>query len=211
MKLLTNKVLTVFFLLVVISPWFWVFIKNRVDYGSKGEKLIFPNNPAIVTRAAVLQKELIDSGFSLGVAKFLVNKVTIFTYEITGRYLESFNPGYLFFQGDLDLKRSTRAAGPLYLAFLPLIIFSFPEVMKRKNRFLLFALLISPLPAIVIAAHYHNFFRIPLFLILTYLAALGLKKITIKKWIFCGILVLLFFELARFIHDFWIHYPSRLP
>lgn len=149
----------------------------------------------------------INTERSLLPARMFVNKVSYYSLEVLKRYFETFDPQYLFFTGDLDITKSTRTSGPIYLAMLPLIlagVYSFLSAGKIRPLVLLAILSIPPS---LIEVHYETISRIPVFLVLSYFAACGLTKLVKTKRTWAVLLLILFlFEFSRFVHNLLIHY-----
>jgi hypothetical protein len=204
-------ILGLFIVLVFISPWFWIMTRNLVVSTPQKFKLLTINNELLKDRTNTLRGELLKENVPNTISKLVVNKFTIYSFEISHRYFETFDPQYLFFVGDLDLTNSTRSSGPLYLAFLPLTLVGIFTSLKLRRKAVLFLLLLTPVPASFIITHYETISRIPVFLVLTFFAAIGQVIFFKKRIVITFLLVaLLIFEFFRFTHDFHYHYPRRL-
>ncbi len=208
-----RKTLLLFLIFTLISPWFWVFSRNYKLLSPPYEQLVCIEDPVFIEQINVLRGESNRAGLSFG-GRLLVNKLTFCAKSAFDRYLESFDPHFLFFVGDLSLEKSTRSTGPLYLSFLPMIIFGFFCLLKNKGGFrkrVIIFLLLAPIPASIVLAHYESITRIPLFLLLTFLASFGFWEIFSRKRVIAILLIFLFiFETSRFFHDFYFHYPRKL-
>jgi 4-amino-4-deoxy-L-arabinose transferase-like glycosyltransferase len=83
--------------------------------------------------------------------RFLINKVTYFTFTAGKNYLSHFNPKYLFFDGGSNYQFSLPhffLFSPFFLPFFILgILFLIKNIKKEQFSFLLFWLLISPIPS----------------------------------------------------------------
>ena len=205
-----KKTFIVFCLLVIFSPWFSLITKNRSLLNSADERFI--SQRFLVDEINTLQGQSKKAGTRWG--KIIVNKFTIYTMEVVKRYLESFDPQFLFFEGDIDIRKSTRSVGALYLTFLPLIVTGILKMIQEKDnvkkRILSAILFIAPIPSSFIFSHYETISKIPLLLILTFFAAYGFTTILSKRKTLALVLVIfLMFEFARFLHDIKLHYPVR--
>lgn len=201
----------VFIVSIVISPWFWVISRNFGLIFPQDLKLLTISNELLKDETNTLRGELIKESFPNIISKLVVNKFTIYSFGISRRYFETFDPQYLFFTGDLDLQKSTRASGPLYLAFLPLILTGVCVALKTRRKIILLLFLLTPIPASFVMAHYETISRLPVLLVLTYFAALGLLKLFKGRKVIAFLLImLLIFEFFRFTEDFFYHYPRRL-
>lgn len=203
----------VFVTLVVISPWFVILVSNSSMIFPLQERLVSIQNDIFLDKVNNLRGETINAGFAL-LGKLMVNKYFYFGKEIINRYLESYDPHYLFFSGEANLLKSTLAAGPLYLTFLPLILYGVFRVSigrNKKLKLIFYLLGFSAIPAAFVYTHYETVVRIPFFLVLTLFAAYGLVKLfSSKRALALLFAFLIIFETLRFYHDFKVHYPRRL-
>jgi len=202
-------IITIFFIL--ISPWLWILIKNSSLDLYRNIKTINLNNEVIKDHINISRGEILKTKVPNVVGRFIVNKFSFYGLELTKRYLETFDPQYLFFNGDLDINKSTHSNGPIYLSFLPLILIGIYVSLVNKENLKVYLLMFFPLLPAFIENHYETLTRIPIFIILSYFSSVGLiylyKK---KKWIALLIMFLIIFEFSRFVHDFFIHYPGRM-
>src|SRR4030042_841892 len=208
-----KRIFYLFFILLLTSPFVWVIGRNYSGLYPLREKFIYPNYQVFVDDVNTLRGELSEEGIPNTVARLLVNKYTNFSYEVLKRYLKSYNPTFLFFSGDVDILKSTKSSGPIYLTLLIPFVYGINLALKNRNKLILYLLLTSPLPASLLVKETETLFRIPFFLIFIYLSSLGfIYLVKVKKYMYAVyLMVLLFaFELARFIHDFCFHYPGRM-
>jgi len=209
-----KKIFWVFISLVFISPWFLILVGNsRLTFPFQ-ERLVSIQNDIFLDKVNNLRGETISAGLGLS-GKLLVNKYFYFGKEVINRYLESYDPHFLFFSGEANLSKSTLTTGPLYLTFLPLIVYAIfkiaTNIKRKETKLLLFWLLVSAIPAAFVYAHYETIARIPFFLVLTFITAYGLVKLfSSKKALAILLTIFIIFETLRFYHDFKVHYPRRL-
>lgn len=205
-----NKVFIIFILLVVTSPWFWAVAKNRQIIFSEKIQLISLGDQVFIGEINTFRGEALKQGIPPLLAKLAVNKLSFYSLDIAKRYFETFDSQYLFFTGDINVHKSTRAVGSLHLFLLPAIIFGILVSLKRKDK-LLPLLAILALPASFVQAHYETVSRIPVLVTLLFLASLGLTDMyRQKRQLFWVTSIFLLFEFLRFVHDFINHYPGRL-
>jgi hypothetical protein len=210
-KLHKNFTFVLFIVFIVISPWFWVLIRNFEIVFPPTFKLLTISNELLKNETNTLRGEMIKENVPNIFSKLVINKFTIYSFQISHRYFETFDPQYLFFIGDLDLKKSTQSGGPLYLAFLPLIMVGLIASLEKRTKAVLILLLLTPIPASFVITHYETISRVPIFLVLTYLAIFGLLRLfKVRKVIALLLILLLLFEFLRFSHDYFYHYPRRL-
>lgn len=126
-------------------------------------------------------------------------------------YFESFSPGFLFFNGDLNPRHSPVGFGMLLLASLPLLILglglAFKNIDKKENKFFLLWLLVSPVSSALTTDGGSHATRLFLMIIpLVYFISLGLKKVK-NKFIIIFCLGLLLVEFASFLNQYFVHEP----
>src|SRR4030042_2967301 len=208
-----KRIFYLFFILLLTSPFVWVIGRNYSGLYPLREKFIYPNYQVFVDDVNTLRGELSQEGIPNTLARLLVNKYTNFSYEVFKRYLKTFDPTFLFFSGDVDVLKSPKSSGPLYLTLLIPFIYGINMALKNKNKLIMVLLLLSPLPASLLVKETETLFRIPFFLIFIYLSSLGficLAKVNKYRYSVYLLVILFVFELARFIHDFCFHYPGRM-
>jgi len=212
MALFKNKKIIfgiIFLLIIVTSPWLWILIRNASSDLFKSVKPISFNSEAIKDEMNTYRGKMVYGGIPNFASRVIVNKVSFYSLEIVTRYLETFDPQYLFFTGDISITKSTRTEGPLYLSLLPLIVVGIYTCLIKRDKLILFLFLTSPIPASFVQMHYETLSRIPIFIMLSYFAAIGLIELfKRKKWLAVLIIFIFVFELSRFTHDFFIHYPQ---
>lgn len=204
------EVFLVFFILVLISPWFYIGLANKgYFYNFNKPQLTFSQVEDEVNK---FQGE----GNRVGVpfTRLVVNKYSMMFRQSVKRYLESYDPRFLFFVGGLEYKNSIRQSGVIFLGFLPLILYavymSFNLWSNKKRLTFYSALFLSPIPSVFLSGHYDVLAKIGFLLALTYLAAEGFM-LTNKKhriiWFIITFFILL--ELINFYHNFYLHYPME--
>lgn len=201
----------IFIFFILISPWLWVLIRNSSPSLYKTVRIINFKNEVNKDQINILRGEVLKSKVPNFIGRIVINKFSFYSMEVTKRYLETFDSQYLFFNGDLDLNKSTKSNGPIYLSFLPLILIGIYISIINKDKLKILLLLMSPVLGAFVEPHYESISRIPVFIMLSYFSVIGflyiLKK---KKWLAFLIIFFILFEFTRFIHDFLIHYPGRL-
>lgn len=140
--------------------------------------------------------------------RILINKYSFFAKELMQRYLETFDPVFLFFKGDIDIYRSTQSAGIFYISIIIPFLFFFKYY---KSSLPIFAIIISNIPASIFYMHYFSLSRMFFAIVVCSIAAIGsVKLFNINKKLFFTFIFLFTFEFLRFYHDLLVHYPSRL-
>jgi len=138
--------------------------------------------------------------------------------EFVISYISSYDPSFLFIQGDSTPYHSTGKQGVFLLATLPLFVFGIWRIAQRKDPFLILILLTFLLtPAFYgLAASIHRGSRLlsllPTFTIITSFGAVELFKLK-KFWknlaifIICGLIILNYLDFTR---DYFYDYPNRV-
>jgi hypothetical protein len=213
MKFNKNQLLIIIFLVLnFISPWFWVVIKNPADFMIRTDQLYEINNEERLYQINTLRGQSSQAGLGL-IGKLTINKFTWFFKEIFTRTVESFDPYFLFFKGDLNIKRSTWVFGPVYWFLLPMVVGGFLLLSSRQKIIFSGLTLFCTISGAFIEPHYFAPSKIPLFIIYNILASNGLwlfLKGKLSKNIKVTYLILFIFEISRFMHDFYFHYPNRI-
>jgi len=205
------KVLLVSLLFILISPWLWVLIKNSSISMYKNIRMLDFKNEAVIDQINISRGEIQKTKVPNYVGRLFVNKVTFYGIEVIKRYLETFDTQYLFFTGDLDMNKSTRSSGPLYLSFLPILLIGIYVTFFNKEKIKIILLSLTPLLGAFIENHYESVTRIPVFILLSYFSSVGLLFLYKKKKLLALLIIFfIIFEFSRFIHDFYLHYPGRL-
>ncbi|RJR25695.1 hypothetical protein C4578_01155 [Candidatus Microgenomates bacterium] len=209
---MTKKVTAIFLALVFISPWFWLFVRSPGALIPRKEDLYQRNTHEFISEVNSFQSESRKQNIGLW-GKIIVNKATFLFKDAITRYSESFDFHFLFIEGDLDVKKTTRASGPLYLSFLPFIAYGFALCFKKKDYWPIFFVFISPALAAFFNQHYETLSRIPFILSLTALAAMGINAFSkLKGYFFLKSVFIFFliFEFLRFVHYYFMHHPYLL-
>ena len=209
-----KKTLFLLVVLIIYSPWFFVLFQNANILFPSEEETIFSNSHIFIDEINST-RGLVSQQLPNIVSRLLINKLTFLGKEILIRYFESFDFRYLFFEAGGSLLKNPWGSGLIFLTLLPLIIFGFVQICTWKNKSaktaILSALVISPIPSTIIYNHYETVTRVPVFIVLSTLAAVGLNKLLPKNKIIALILmILLLFEFLRFYHNFKVHYPIKL-
>ncbi len=203
-----KRQLPVFLFLVVMSPWFLIYLLGFREIFAIKNKPFKVNNQVLLSEINTLQGEGSRAGFGWA-GRLVVNKASWPWREAFGRYLESFDAHYLFVEGDLDVKRSTRTSGPILFSLLPFIIAGFYHYCRRGKPLVPALVLFLPLLGAFFDQHYETTSRLPFILGLTWIASLGLIhffEMKGKRPLKILFLIFFVFEYLRFIHNFTLHY-----
>lgn len=181
------SVLGFFLAINLLSPWMWSLIKNPEAFKFDRWLLYKFDSPERTMEINTLRGQ---SKWS----RLFVNKFTWNSKEIASRIAETFDLHYLVLEGDLDLRRTTGKSGPVLATMVPFILVGFGRPWAVP-------IILGSLLAGLFEPHFFTPARIPLFLLFSWLAAIGISKKKIGAWYW----ILVVFEFARFAHGFWLH------
>lgn len=135
--------------------------------------------------------------------------------DFTLNYIAHFNPDFLLLNGDLNLRSGMPRYGVIYWIQLPLILLGiFYIVWKRKliNYFVLFVILISPIPAAITIESPHSLrsiSAIPFVAILcAYGIALILEWVKNAKWMHVVFVAAFIAYFSVYFYNFINFYPQ---
>ena len=189
--------------IIATSPWFITLTANS-KFDQHPPKRLTISDQHFIDNVNSLRGQL-DNPKSIA-SRLVVNKYVFFGKEMITRYFDSFDPSYLFFTGDPDITKSSHFAGTIYVSLLPFLILSL-----LHNKRLALVVLVSALPPIFVLQHYETISRIPFLVVLSLVAAIGMAKmLRTNKTLLILLLLLLTFEVLRFLHNFTFHYPTDL-
>lgn len=139
--LLIKKKISFRFLIITLITIILFSITDFIYKPTRVNNLLFFNNKGFVFKINDFIKE--------GGSRILYNKLTIGIRDISFEYLKYFSPQFLVIEGDLNLRFGNPGLSPLtiieYIFFIIGVYYLFYK--KEKNRFfLIFLLLISPIP-----------------------------------------------------------------
>lgn len=130
-------------------------------------------------------------------------------------YLGHFSPVFLFFRGDQVGRHSQVDIGQLHIFELVLISIGLFELNLLKNKrfvkLIIFWLLISPIPAIIVAPSPHANRALQMVIPLAILGALGLNRIlSLKSKLIPTIFSLWMLTVFLiYLHSLFVHYPKK--
>lgn len=157
------------------------------------------------------------------VARLLHNKATVWTDTFIKNYLSSVSTDFLFAKGDLNPRHAVGGRGELYLFELPFLILGlvlvFLKAFKEKKniyKFILFWLILAPVPAAMTLGGGTHAIRLFLFLpLLQILTAMGmfvvwefLKSKKARVFYILCLTIIISLSLSMYLHDYFTHYPK---
>jgi hypothetical protein len=176
-------------LLSVFSPWFLMIIMRPTGFKPVGP-LISPTTHTALTETNTYQSQS-------PIGKLVSNKFIYTAREMVVRFVETFDPHYLFLEGDLNYDRSTQKNGPLFVSVFVLALL-YPKKKAWKWGFLLLS------PTMLFDEHFFSPSKILFFIFVGYLAGLQLSSLNKNQKIVFWIAWL--FEFSLFAHSFVFHY-----
>ncbi len=149
------------------------------------------------------------------------SSVSIFTSDVGNKkdkfldgYLSHFSPLFLFIRGDYQGRHSVPGMGELYVFEIPLTLFGLYLLIKIKEKsykFLLFWLLIAPIPAALSIPTPHAGRDLVTMPVWSIVSALGLIFILKNfRWLWITPLIFIgFYNFLTYIHLYHSHYPKE--
>lgn len=154
-------------------------------------------------------------------AKSLHNKISAYSPNFLGHYLDHFSGDFLFINGDPLIRNRVPEVGQFYLIQVLFFIFGLIFLIKFNSKLkylLLVWILTAPLASSMTYQTPHAVRALSMIVPLTLIVSFGfvsmLRLIRVRKTkIAVGIilLVILSFEFARYLESFYILYPKRYP
>lgn len=139
--------------------------------------------------------------------------------ELILPYISSFDPSFLFIQGDSTPYHSTGKQGVFLLATIPIFALGIFRIAQKKNPMLIFILLVFFLTPLLygLAASIHRGSRLlvllPPYTIITSLGFLSLYNIknSFVKFLLISIAIFVIsVNYIDFVRDYWYEYPNRV-
>jgi 4-amino-4-deoxy-L-arabinose transferase-like glycosyltransferase len=135
------------------------------------------------------------------------------------RYVEYFDPGFLFWSGDQNLRHGTGASGVLFLFLAPLVVVGLYSTIRHwpsspHHRFLLLGVLTYPAAAMLTIDHMHSGRSVNGVIFLVLAAVLGIHQLLVPRKLTGQVataLLSLFgvVEIAWFCRDYFGPYQTR--
>ncbi len=211
--------LSLIIFLLVSLPNFYAFVFSGGQQRFS-ETSLFKDDKII---DQIVTKRQADQNLPL-TGRFFHNKGEAYFNQLVGHYLESFSPQFLFLHGDLNFRHSSGEMGELYLLYLPFLllgIFLFLKERKRYQNFLIYLLLIAPLPSIITQDGGQHAIRLlflmPILLIITafgftqfyFWLKKNLPKKNLRLTVWFIIILFFLFNFTFYVHQYFWHYPKE--
>lgn len=156
------------------------------------------------------------------VARLLHNKVVGYSLSFAENYLDHFQGEFLFLSGDVIERNRVPETGQMYLFNIPFVLLGFYLFLKNRPhgwQVIFLWLVVAPLGAALTFQTPHALralnMVIPLVVISTYgvyQSILWFKDKMNFKLAYCLLLIAsLSWSLARYVHQYYVHYPKTYP
>ena len=151
--------------------------------------------------------------------KLLHNRPVIYTIRFINNYLDHFSGNFLFIKGDEIPRSKVPETGLLYLTDFVLLAFGFFYLIRSPwghSRIVWLWLFISPVAAAITFQSPHALRAQNMVIPLTILLAVGVSYIfncfsKYKSFILFILLILYSYNLSRYLHQYYVHYPQEYP
>lgn len=142
--------------------------------------------------------------------RLIYNRPVYIISETAKHYVGYFSPQFLFFQGGTQYQFSQPGFGVLSPASLPFFYFGLVLLVLRRQKFLLYWLLLAPLPAAITRDNYaviRATTMLPaVFLVAAYGLSAALKK---ANWVMIPFAIVLYFFVEQYIAAYLVAYPKK--
>jgi hypothetical protein len=135
------------------------------------------------------------------------------------RFVEYFDPGFLFWSGDQNLRHGTGASGVLFLFLAPLVVAGLYATVRRWRsnphyRFLLLGVLVYPAAAILTTDHMHSGRSVNGVIFWVLAAVVGIHQLLVPRRRTGHVVIALLslfgvVEIAWFCRDYFGPYQTR--
>ena len=155
--------------------------------------------------------------------KIIHNKYLEYAVQFTDNYLRHFNGDFLFLNGDEIQRNRVPETGQLYLIEIPFLVLGFYFLIKNRPQNWLFVfwwLAVAPVASALTFQSPHAIrslnMVIPLIMITAYgmvniLERLSKQKKIISMLLCSCVAMLLLWNTAFYLHQYYVHYPQTYP
>ncbi len=201
--------------LVLIAPLAYSIVSSNA--ASRFSGVGFTADMGPLNRINELRgQHLNQNGF---ISKMLHNKPIAYGFQFISNYLDHFNGNFLFVNGDVIHRNKTPETGLLYFTDIVFVIIGTIFLIKSKNKsknIVWVWLFFSPIPAALTFQTPHALRAQNMVIPLSFLVGLGIYA-TIKSFgkykyfVTACICCVYAWQVARFIHEYTVHYPKTYP
>lgn len=183
----------------------------RTDAGSRlsGVGLLADEGP--LNRAQELRGQ--HSDWNHPFARVLHNRAVTYSIRFVENYLSHFNGNFLFVNGDQIERNKVPETGLLYLTDAAFLVLGAIYLLRSKNlnaRIIWLWLLVAPLASAMTFQTPHALRAQNMVIPLTIIIATGIGQIINKKVLLLVALIYAY-QFARYLHEYYIHYPQTYP
>jgi 4-amino-4-deoxy-L-arabinose transferase-like glycosyltransferase len=148
--------------------------------------------------------------------KVLHNKPLSYSWTFLENYFDHWNGNFLFVNGDDIERNKVPEHGLFYLTDAILLALGLISFLKTQHstlttKFVIFWLLIAPLPAALTFQTPHALRAFTMVIPMTILIAVGINRFLKNKLIFVLLIALFSYQFARYLHQYYVHYPQTYP
>lgn len=150
--------------------------------------------------------------------KIFVNKYTVSLELVSRNYLSAFSPDFLFGRGDPYFRHSSGKSGEFLIIVFPLfilgLIWSAQNIQQKPIQFVLFLLLISPIPSVLTLDGANHATRLFLMILgVALVSSLSIQllpgKGQVKKLAALVFSIGLLLSLSSYLYNYYAHYKYQ--
>lgn len=148
-------------------------------------------------------------------SKYLYNPPLYYSYIALNNYFDHFSPVFLFFKGDQIGRHSQVDMGQIHMfegVLILLSIFAFKKINSNTKKIMIFWLILSPLPAIIVGPTPHAYRTLQMSIPLAFLSGLGtyfLFSVIKFSRLLSLLLAIIAYSVLTHIHLLFTHYPKK--
>jgi len=203
------KLLLITILFIILSPWFFSFVMFPERFNPNNLTFSTINDQLFIDNINYLQGITRDSSLTFP-SRLVVNKYTMYLKKLINNYFETYDPKYLYFEGEDDLTKTPYAAGPLLVGTFSFFAIGIAKSIK-KHKYIIYMFMASGIPGAFVVKNYDTISRLLFFLLYAVICSLGFWYLILKhKKIFTVLLLLTLINFAVFYHNFESHYTKAV-
>ena len=204
--------------LLILSPY--------LNWTVRGKTTKRISDISAIPKAEVVAEVENARKFSAGIpGKLFYNKATVITTRLFENYTQAFSPAFLFARGDSNTRNSVDEFGQMYhldalfvLIGLSLVIYGLMAKKGHKREFWIIVLwlILAPIPSALTKGGGTHASRLilmlpPLILLssLGFESLLGIKKLFIRKAVLTITILIMIFEVTRFMNHYFFVWPVK--
>lgn len=213
-----HAIISLIFIIVFSIPIWSSFVTANSGAGSRLSMVTIFSDPTVINPS--IEKLNFDKQNNDYLGMVFHNRRVIYLQAMAKGYLDHFNPDFLFLHGDGGAQHHAVNMGMLYLWDLPFILAGIYYLIRKINRSILIlfvSFLLAPIAASFTTGTPHPVRAIDMMLGFHIFAAAGLvfvlekinllKNLIIKSALIFAILTVLIFNIAYYLHQYYVHTP----